>query len=56
MKRMLCGAIALCLIPCAGLYAEGPTVNEIKGQIFDAKMLKETFAAGLKHCSELNWH
>lgn len=54
VKRMLCGAIALCLIPCGQLYAEGPTINEVKGQIFDAKMLKETFAAGLKHCNELN--
>ena len=54
VKRMLCGAIALCLIPCAPLYAEGPTINEVKGQIFDAKMLQQTFAAGLKHCNELN--
>lgn len=52
MKRTLCGAIALCL--CGPLYAEGLTINEVKGKIFDAKMLKETFAAGLKHCNELN--
>ncbi len=54
MKRTLCGAIALCLLPCGHLYAEGPTINEIKGHIFDAKMLQQTFAAGLKHCHELN--
>jgi hypothetical protein len=54
VKRLLCGAIALCLIPCGHLYAEGPTINEVKGQIFDAKMLQQTFAAGLKHCNELN--
>ena len=54
MKRTLCGAIALCLSPCIQLHAEGPTINEIKGQIFDAKMLAETFKAGLKHCNELN--
>src|SRR5580692_5957311 len=54
VKRMLCGAIALCLIPCGHLYADGPTINEVKGQIFDAKMLQQTFAAGLKHCNELN--
>ncbi len=52
MKRTLCGAIALCL--CGPLYAEGLTINEVKGKIFDAKILKETFAAGQKHCNELN--
>jgi hypothetical protein len=51
---MLCGAIALCLLPCGQPRADGPTINELKGQIFDAKMLVETFKAGLKHCAELN--
>jgi hypothetical protein len=34
--------------------AEGLTINEVKGRIFDAKMLQQTFANGLKFCNELN--
>ena len=58
MKRTLCGAIVLCLLACARLHAQDPAkdpaINDIKGHIFDAKMLQQTFAAGLKHCNELN--
>jgi hypothetical protein len=34
--------------------AQNAAINELKGKIFDAKMAQQTFAAGLKHCSELN--
>jgi hypothetical protein len=34
--------------------AQGLTINEVKGRIFDAKMLQQTFVNGLKFCSELN--
>jgi hypothetical protein len=54
VKRIVCGAIALCLIPLGQLYAQGLTIAEVKGRIFDAKMLKQTFANGLKFCNELN--
>jgi len=54
VKRTLCGAIALCLFPCGLLSAQDPAINDLKGHIFDAKMMQQTFAAGLKHCNELN--
>ena len=31
-----------------------PAINDLKGRIFDAKMAQQTFAGGLKHCSELD--
>jgi hypothetical protein len=52
--RILCGSIALCLIPLGFAQAQGLTINEVKGRIFDAKMLQQTFVNGLKFCSELN--
>jgi hypothetical protein len=36
------------------LHAQTAAINDIKGKIFDAKMAQQTFAAGLRHCSELN--
>ncbi len=54
MGRILCGSIALCLIPLGFAQAQGLTINEVKGRIFDAKMLQQTFVNGLKFCSELN--
>src|SRR5262249_33476879 len=29
-------------------------INDLKGQIFDAKMAQQTFGRGIAHCSELN--
>jgi hypothetical protein len=54
VKRIVCGSIAVCLIPLGLAHAQGLSINEIKGRIFDAKMLKQTFANGLKFCNELN--
>ncbi|HXW42691.1 MAG TPA: hypothetical protein VEK75_15905 [Xanthobacteraceae bacterium] len=38
----------------ASAHAQTPAMNDLRGKIFDAKMAQQTFAAGLKHCSELN--
>jgi hypothetical protein len=38
----------------ASVHAENPTINDLKGKIFDAKMTEQTFAAGLRHCNELD--
>ncbi len=54
MKRFACGACALFLIPCSPLHAQSPTIDELKGKIFDARMAQQTFADGLKFCTELN--
>ena len=34
--------------------AQTAAINDLKGKIFDAKMAQQTFAGGLKHCSELD--
>jgi len=44
------GAIA---VPGA-LQAQTPAIDDLKGKIFDAKMAQQMFAAGLRHCSELD--
>jgi hypothetical protein len=54
VKRFVCGAIALCVVPAAGLHAQSPSINELKGRIFDARMAQQTFANGLKFCNELD--
>jgi hypothetical protein len=54
LKRFVCGAIALCLIPPAPLRAQDQAINDLKGRIFDAKMAKQTFVNGLKFCNELD--
>jgi hypothetical protein len=54
VKRFLCGSIALCLMPLGAVGAQNLAIDEIKGRIFDAKMLQQTFANGLKFCKELN--
>jgi hypothetical protein len=33
---------------------QNAAINDVKGQIFDAKMAQQTFAGGLKHCNELD--
>lgn len=36
------------------LHAQTAAINDLRGKIFDAKMAAQTFAAGLKHCDELD--
>lgn len=51
-------AIVACIVGAAGfampLRAQTPAMNDLRGQIFDAKMAQQMFAGGLPHCSELN--
>ena len=42
MKRIACGAMALCLVPFSPAFAQGPTIDEVKAKIYDAKALKQT--------------
>ncbi len=53
MNRLAYGALALFLIPWPLLRAQNAAIDELKGKIFDARMAKQTFADGLKHCDEL---
>jgi hypothetical protein len=51
--RFAYGAIALCLVPAA-VHAQNRTIDDLKGKIFDAHMAQQTFANGLKFCSDLD--
>jgi hypothetical protein len=42
------------VLSVAPLYAQTAAVDDLKGKIFDAKMAQQTFAGGLRHCSELD--
>ncbi len=48
------GSIVLALNVVTPLRAQTPAMNELRGKIFDAKMAQQTFAEGLRHCSELD--
>ena len=59
MNPFACGAIALCLMPACLMpltlaRAQNQTVDDLKGKIFDARMAQQTFASGLKFCSEFD--
>ena len=47
-------ALLLALAVSASARAQTAEINDLKGQIFDAKMAQQTFGRGLSHCSELN--
>jgi hypothetical protein len=46
--------VGLCLNAAAPARAQSDAVNELKVRISDAKTAQQTFANGLKHCSELD--
>jgi hypothetical protein len=60
MGQVIVAGIALALNfcalnSCAAAEAQDlAAINDLKGKIFDAKMAQQTFAGGLKHCSELD--
>lgn len=48
------GAIALCVVACGAAYAQNPSVDQLKGKIFDAHMAQQTLGKGLRFCDRLN--
>ena len=54
MNRLAYSALALVLLPWSPLHAQNAAIDELKGKILDARMAQQTFANGLKYCSELN--
>jgi hypothetical protein len=54
VKPFACAAIALCLMTLTPARAQNQTVDDLKGKIFDARMAQQTFASGLKFCSEFD--
>ncbi len=54
MNRIAGAAIVLALFSASGVSAQDPTINELKGKIFDAHMAQGTFVNGLRFCNELD--
>ena len=54
MNRLGISAFVLFLLPGSSLHAQNAAIDELKGKIFEARMAQQTFANGLKYCSELN--
>jgi hypothetical protein len=48
------GAALLVLNFSGSSRAQLAVINDLRGKIFDAKMLQETFLKGLTHCSEFD--
>jgi hypothetical protein len=46
--------LLLALAVSASARAQTAEINDLKGQIFDAKMAQQTFGRGIAHCGELN--
>jgi len=54
VNRLGISALGLFLLPWSPLHAQNAAIDEIKSKIFNARMAQQTFANGLKYCSELN--
>ncbi|MFY9893979.1 MAG: hypothetical protein WAK63_07570 [Xanthobacteraceae bacterium] len=54
VNRLGISVLGLFLLPWSLLHAQNAAIDELKGKIFDARMAQQTFANGLKYCSELN--
>lgn len=54
MLRFVGGAVAIAVLPWSPVHAQGASVNELKGKIFDARMTQKTFANGLRFCQTLD--
>ncbi len=54
MKRLGISVLALFLLPWPPLHAQNAAIDELKAKILDARIAQQTFANGLKYCSELN--
>jgi hypothetical protein len=55
MRRTSLWAVLLALASSTPLHAQNPeALNEIKAKIWEAQLVQRNFAAGLRHCSELN--
>jgi hypothetical protein len=55
MRRPILWAMPIALILAGSLHAQNLTeVNDLKGKIWEAELAQRNFAAGLRHCNELN--
>jgi hypothetical protein len=46
--------LAIAFASLGAARAQTAEINDLKGKIFDAKMVQQTFSKGLPHCGELN--
>jgi hypothetical protein len=55
MIQSILWAVPLALTVASPLHAQGASaLNELKANIWEAELVQRNFAAGLRHCSELN--
>ena len=58
VKRFVCAAAVLVgaspLHAQDSIHAKDPTINDLKGKLFDAHMAQSTFVNGLRFCKELD--
>jgi hypothetical protein len=55
MRRSIVWAIPIALSLANSLHAQDFTeLNDLKGKIWEAELVQRNFAAGLRHCNELN--
>jgi hypothetical protein len=48
------GAVPLGLMVASALHAQDAALEDLKAKIWEAELAQRNFAAGLRHCSELN--
>lgn len=51
---MALGAIVIAFNFSVSGHAQNVAINDLKRRIFEAKTAQQTFAGGLKHCSEID--
>jgi hypothetical protein len=55
MRRTSLWAVLLALTSSTPLHAQSTeALNEIKAKVWEAQLVQRNFAAGLRHCNELN--
>ena len=54
MNRLGISALGLFLLLWSPLHAQNAAIDELKSKIFEARMAQQSFANGLKYCSELH--
>jgi hypothetical protein len=54
MLRCILGVVPLALIVASALHAQDAALEDLKVEIWKAELAQRNFAAGLRHCSELN--
>jgi len=54
VTRTALGTIVIAFNFSVSVHAQNDVINDLKGRIFEAKTVQQTFAVGLKYCSEFD--